>query len=102
MVNSIDIEPITTLYIPTAFTPNGDGDNDLFNLQGFNEGNHFEIRIWDRWGHLIMQADDMNFTWDGRLSEKILAPVGVYAYDILYQESNEEYREIHGQFSLLR
>jgi len=102
VINSIDIEPITTLYIPSAFTPNGDGDNDVFNLQGFNEGNRFEIRIWDRWGHLIMQSDDMNFSWDGRLSDNKLAPVGVYAYDILYQESNEEYREIHGQFSLLR
>lgn len=98
----INMEPVTTIYIPNAFTPNGDGDNDMWLLKGFNEGNRFEIRIWDRWGHLIMQSDDMNFNWNGKTSDDKYAPTGVYAYDILFVTSDEEVKEIHGQFSLLR
>lgn len=102
IVHVIEMYPVTTLYIPNAFTPNGDGNNDVWLLKGFNEGNRFEIRIWDRWGHLIMQSSDMGFSWNGKSSDNKVAQSGVYTYDILFQDSEGEYKEIHGQFSLLK
>ncbi|GAB5538662.1 MAG: hypothetical protein Salg2KO_07650 [Salibacteraceae bacterium] len=96
------LDPITTLYIPSAFTPNGDDDNDVWGVKGFNEGNRFEIRVWDRWGHLVFESDDMNFTWDGKLSDGRLAPIGMYAYHIVYRSSDYKIREATGQFSLVR
>ena len=101
-VHVVEMEPVTTIYIPNAFTPNGDGNNDVWLLKGFNQGNGFEIRIWDRWGHLIMQSSEMDFSWNGKTKDNKVAPNGVYAYDILFQTSEGEYKEIHGQFSLLR
>tara|TARA_B110000046_G_scaffold68674_1_gene76715 strand:+ start:3568 stop:6837 length:3270 start_codon:yes stop_codon:yes gene_type:complete len=101
-VHVIDLDPVTTLYIPNSFTPNGDGNNDVWNLRGFNEGNRFEIRIWDRWGHLVTQSADMSFSWDGKSKDNKVLPNGVYAYDILFQTSDGEYKEIHGSLSLLR
>lgn len=96
------IEPMTTLYIPRAFTPNGDGDNDLFKIGGFNEGKSFNIRIWDRWGHLMFESNDMNFTWDGRTSDNKLAPIGVYVYEITMMTSSDAYKQVKGEFSIIR
>ncbi len=98
----VEVKPITTLYIPSAFTPNGDGDNDVFQFSGFNEGKKFGIKIWDRWGNLLIESDDFNMTWDGSMIDGRLAPAGVYVYHILWQRSSGEYQEIHGQLTLIR
>lgn len=99
---TIELEPFTALYVPSAFTPNGDGDNETWGVKGFNEGHNFRVRIWDRWGHMIYEEHDMGFAWDGKLSDGRLAPVGVYAYEILFFASDYEPRELTGQFTLLR
>ncbi len=98
----INLDPITTLYIPNAFTPNGDGNNDVWSVQGFNENQGFKINIWDRWGQQIFFAESMNFSWDGKTSDNKLAPNGVYVYDILYQTSEGDVKEVHGEFTLVR
>jgi len=98
----IVIDPITQLYVPTAFTPNGDGDNDFWGVKGFNEGNRFNIKIWDRWGHLVYESSEMDFSWNGYMSNGELAPIGTYAYVINFETSELEVKEITGQFSLLQ
>lgn len=98
----VNLNPITTLYIPSAFTPNGDGFNDVWFVRGINEEQGFKISIWDRWGHRVFKADNMNFIWDGKLSDNTFAPNGVYVYDIIYRTSEGEVKEVHGKFSLLR
>jgi gliding motility-associated-like protein len=96
------LDPVTQLYVPAAFTPNGDGDNDLWGVKGFNEGNRYNIKVWDRWGHLIIETDDMEYLWDGKLADGRLAPVGVYAYYIVYRTSDDDLKELTGQFTLVR
>lgn len=98
----VKVDAITTLYMPTSFTPNGDGVNDFWSIEGFNEGGSFEIKIWDRWGHTMLHEKDINFTWDGKNSDNKIAQNGVYTYQILYQTSEGEYQEIHGAFTLIR
>ena len=53
-------------------------------------------------GHLIIETDDMDYLWDGKLADGRLAPVGVYAYYIVYQTSDDDLKELTGQFSLVR
>lgn len=99
----MEVEPITTLYIPNSFTPNGDGVNDEWDLSGFNEGNEFHIRIWNRWGELLMEDNTMDFKWSGHMPNSTeLAPVGVYVYEIHFFTSSGNYRELHGEINLLR
>ena len=85
------------IYFPTAFSPNGDGLNDLFLPQGKDyEG--IELQVYDRWGGLLFSSQAPPFAWDG--SD---AAGGVYVYRFRYWNSlalQEE--EISGQVVLLR
>lgn len=60
----IKVKPSWQVYVPNTFTPNGDGLNDGFTAQGYNI-NKFTIQIYDRWGHLLFEANDINNKWDG-------------------------------------
>ncbi|MGQ0826761.1 MAG: choice-of-anchor L domain-containing protein [Bacteroidota bacterium] len=61
----IIIGPDFTFYIPNAFTPNGDGINDLFFGTGIGI-EQYEIDIFDRWGNLIFQGGNLSDTWNGK------------------------------------
>lgn len=71
-----------TFFIQTAFTPNGDGINDVFEIKekGIVE---WHLQIFDRWGKLTWETDDVNEYWDGRHMESG-KPVqeGAYPYQI--------------------
>jgi gliding motility-associated-like protein len=68
--------------IPDAFSPNGDGHNDRFNILGIGEVDH--LVIYDRWGDRVFERDhyytaDTDAQWDGRFHGQP-APTGVYVY----------------------
>ncbi|MEW6469817.1 MAG: gliding motility-associated C-terminal domain-containing protein [Bacteroidota bacterium] len=68
------------LYVPNAFTPNGDGINDLFGAKG--DGIiEYSIQIFNRWGELVFESSDINKQWDGTYKGQI-AETGAYAYSI--------------------
>ena len=62
----INIDGIFSLYVPNAFSPNGDGVNDVFLPVGdmIDESN-YELRIFDRWGQQVFSTNDINTGWDG-------------------------------------
>lgn len=68
-------EPI----VPTGFSPNGDGNNDLLNVYGTRETTDFNLEIYNRWGQRLFQSTDKTKGWDGTYNGAE-APVGVYAY----------------------
>jgi gliding motility-associated-like protein len=70
-----------SIWVPTAFTPNGDGLNDVFLILGL-EVKTFEINIFDRWGKMIFKSTDMAKSWDGNIDGQG-APEGVYVYKII-------------------
>ncbi|MDG2331752.1 MAG: gliding motility-associated C-terminal domain-containing protein, partial [Flavobacteriales bacterium] len=53
-----------SLYVPNAFTPNGDGNNDFFAIQGL-EIVKFQVRIFDRWGLQLFYSDNISDHWNG-------------------------------------
>ncbi len=53
------------LNIPNAFSPNDDGVNDYFEIQGTELFDMMDLEIYDRWGELIFQTNEMNDFWDG-------------------------------------
>ncbi|HTJ10750.1 MAG TPA: PKD domain-containing protein [Dinghuibacter sp.] len=69
------------IYVPSAFTPNGDGANDVLRLvaPGIRTLNYFQI--FDRWGHEVYHTTDLQATWDGTVSGTP-APDGTYVYTI--------------------
>lgn len=72
------------LYVPNAFTPNGDGINDIFYAFG-KEIKTFEMLVFNRWGNLIFQTDNIDYGWDGRF-KGILSPFDLYVWKIKYTD----------------
>lgn len=70
------------LYIPSAFTPNGDGMNDYFHITESGVGK-FNGLLFDRWGEILFKTEDKNFSWEGLYRGKPL-PSGNYYYVIDY------------------
>ncbi|MEM9821525.1 MAG: gliding motility-associated C-terminal domain-containing protein [Bacteroidota bacterium] len=70
------------VYTPNAFSPNDDGANDLYKMESDLTFLAYQLSIYDRWGNLVFQTDNIETGWDGRLNGR-LAPIGVYAW-ILY------------------
>lgn len=69
-----------TIFIPNVFTPNGDGVNDFFRIEGENIG-HFEMIIFNRWGDELYRTNDINRGWNGSVNA-YFAPDGTYNYII--------------------
>jgi len=85
------------IYFPTAFSPNGDGLNDLFLPQG-KDYRGIELQVYDRWGGLLFSSQSPPFAWDGGD-----AAGGLYVYRFRYFNTlalQEE--EVSGQVVLLR
>ena len=60
------------LLVPTAFTPNGDGKNDLFLIEGIDKNLPFSLDIFDRWGTQVFQTNDPLIGWDGTFKNQLL------------------------------
>lgn len=70
------------IYIPNAFTPNGDGKND--NFVGYADfTDEFLFRIYDRWGHVIFSTSTSPIVWDGKF-KGTLVQLGVYNWRLTY------------------
>ena len=79
-----DFQPPFSVYLPTAFTPDGDGLNDVFKAETeFVE--YFEIRIFDRWGNLVFYSNDVNEGWNGDTSEGRLTSGENIIYNYVYK-----------------
>ena len=94
-------------FIPNIFSPNGDGNNDDFEIYLTDAIiKVFEFRIFDRWGNLLLfrpeiSGDNSNFVWDGFIDGQKAQP-GVYIYvaKLLLADGTE--RRSYGEVSLLR
>ncbi len=67
------------LFVPTAFTPNGDGVNDVFDVFGI-EVVEYQISIYTRGGQLCFSSEDIRGSWDGSYKKISLLPEGSYVY----------------------
>jgi gliding motility-associated-like protein len=62
----VTVTPDYDVFVPNAFTPNGDGNNDFFQIYGNLAGiAYMEIQVFNRWGEKVFQSNDYNFKWDG-------------------------------------
>ncbi|TAE49747.1 MAG: PKD domain-containing protein, partial [Bacteroidetes bacterium] len=75
----IEVKKIVGVYVPTAFTPNGDGNNDELRIGHYNL-TVFQIQIYNRWGQLVFEADQPDFAWNGADQGGKAVPEGVYVY----------------------
>jgi gliding motility-associated-like protein len=92
------------LLIPSAFTPNSDGLNDLFKIrqQCPNIGLlGFTLRVYNRWGQLVFMTNDINTGWDGTYRSKRLDQ-DVYVYLVEYSLKQNRTLQQRGTIALVR
>jgi len=89
-----------SLFIPTAFTPNGDDRNDFFRILG-GRFQKFDLRIYDRWGELIFSTHDPASGWDGNFGGKP-GLTGVYVYTLKAILRNGRMVDKRGSLLLIR
>lgn len=75
--NDVIVLPDMFFYFPSAFTPNGDGKNDYFTAYGLGI-DKYNMMIFNRWGNLVYQTDDMSRGWDGKTRSGDAAEEEVY------------------------
>jgi gliding motility-associated-like protein len=87
VIETRNCEP--AIWAPNAFTPNGDGLNDSFRVQGQNIDEYY-LAIYDRWGEKVFETKDIHHAWDGRCQNR-LCSTGVYIWMIRYSSLSSEY-----------
>lgn len=80
LIKVLPVLPATFVNIPNAFTPNGNGGNEIFKPILYNVSEEFySFEIYDRWGELIFITHDTSQGWDGTYKDEP-AQLGVYVY----------------------
>ncbi|MCU0421675.1 MAG: gliding motility-associated C-terminal domain-containing protein [Bacteroidia bacterium] len=99
-INLEEVDCNGKYFVPNAFTPNNDGVNDVFDINGLNIKNRI-MNIYNRWGQLVYEANGSISGWDGTFKLKP-APSDVYTYLIYVTDSLGNEQSLKGTLHLIR
>lgn len=97
----INVDPCCVLALPTAFTPNNDGRNDLYRIISLGYNELESLLIANRFGEIVFETKSIPTGWDGRYKGEP-ADIGTYYYLLRYKCFNGETREKKGDLILIR
>jgi len=96
------------IFVPNAFSPNGDSLNDVWKVSAISIYNvvgdkltQFSAKVYNRWGTLVFESDDIYKGWDGNFNGG-KAPTGVYIYIISAEGIDNKFITLHGNLTLMR
>jgi gliding motility-associated-like protein len=89
------------MFVPTAFSPNGDGKNDVFRVQAFGKVKSFKLQLFNRWGQPVFQTEDVHRGWDGKVGG-LPQRSDVFVWICTYQLEGEKQRLEKGTATLIR
>jgi len=95
-----DPRDVAAVFMPTAFTPNGDTRNDYYTVKA-NAISYFEIQIYNRDGNILFHSKDIQTGWDGTFEGK-LCMEGVYTAQVLFRDIDGEEFIRYQHFNLMR
>jgi gliding motility-associated-like protein len=98
-----DLSPPSSLYIPSGFSPDGDGVNDFFTVY-HHDLQTFSIEIYDRWGANVFSSEDPDSTWNGGFDGlgEYHSGNSVYVYHVLAQGVDGRYFDLRGEVTIVR
>lgn len=112
--NCVDSDKVTItvlcdesqVFMPNTFTPNGDGQNDIFYPRGAGLSNIESLRVYTRWGELVFERtgfamNDESAGWDGNFKGRELPP-DVYVYTLFVKCDDGEMMKLKGDISIVR
>jgi gliding motility-associated-like protein len=90
-----------SFFMPNAFTPNGDGLNDI--IKPITKGNlvQYQMLIYNRWGELVFSSTDLSQGWNGKLKGIIQSPQ-TYTWQCVWQVEGGELKRNYGSLTLIR
>lgn len=91
----------TDQFVPSAFTPNGDGKNDLFRIVRLGAQKLVDFRVYNRFGECVFQTANPETGWDGTLRNKP-QDIGTYTYEIIVAIPNGTNKVYKGNVTLIR
>ena len=101
--DTIKVNLIPDIVVPSAFSPNGDGINDVWIIEIPQQFTNVTVRVYNRWGSLVYdraQAGGENWTGNGNNSKSI--PVGTYYYIIEYIDFDGQKDNMNGPITIIR
>lgn len=91
---------VNEFFVPNAFSPNGDGINDYFEILGLENAARKELIIFNRWGNILFQDDDYKNDWDGTIQGRSVQE-GVYYY-VIHLHNERGVTDFKGFFVIKR
>jgi gliding motility-associated-like protein len=92
---------LSGFYMPTAFSPNGDGKNDLLRPLLFGNVKSYRFTVYNRWGEVIYQATELQKGWNGKVAG-VLQDNSVFVWTCTYQLEGEGVKHEKGTVTLVR
>jgi gliding motility-associated-like protein len=92
------VKVVAGIFVPTAFTPNNDGKNDIWRIPYLDLVLGASVSVYNRWGQLIYQVYGTEVNWDGRF-QGVLQPADTYVYQIRFTDGTPDMK---GTVNLIR
>ncbi len=98
----INVNTQINIFIPNAFSPNADGNNDYFQIFGdFSSIAYLDMMVFDRWGEKVYESEEPQFKWDGTYKGEP-APMGVYVYTMTVAFVDGSHQDFKGSVTLIK
>jgi len=97
----VGVDYTDAIFVPSAFTPNGDGKNDIFKVGSISFQKLEEFRIFNRWGQEVFYTTDPKKGWDGTFNGQS-QEMGVYNYIIRLAYPDGKVDTYKGSVTLIR
>lgn len=95
-------EPPLNVFIPSAFTPDGDGLNDVFRVKG-TYIDEFDLWVYDRWGNVVFHTSELEKGWNGSDSNSNFTTENlIYSYRVLAKGYNFQVFDKKGSITVVR
>jgi gliding motility-associated-like protein len=89
------------VIMPSAFSPNGDGNNDLFRPKVYDAVTNYHLMLFNRWGSLVFQTNDPKIGWDGYMKGRPQSSQA-FLYVCSFNTSHNEPKEYKGTVMLVK
>ena len=97
--DDVKVKAADGIFVPNAFTPNGDGINDYWRIPYLDVGFDADVKVFNRWGALIYHVTAAPVSWDGKVNS-IPQPAGTYVYLVTFKSGKMP--QLKGTFTLIR
>ncbi len=100
MQKEVIVHPDFAVYAPSAFTPNGDGLNDVFEVKGIGIKQYL-MQVFSRWGEMIYESNNLENHWDGKFNGEFVSP-GTYVYTVNYKSMLDKDYTLKGTVTVMK